>query len=77
MGEGARRGRPVSMLTVFERLALRTGNAGRVVIVGVTAELGGAVGIVGLREQALSMLGGFASALPSDKRLNNPAPRSF
>lgn len=64
------------MLTVAERLALRTGNAGKVVMVGETAELGGAVGLVGLREVVLSILGGFASALPSDRRLNNPAPRS-
>lgn len=77
MGEGARRGRPESMLTVAERLALRAGNAGKVVMVGETAEFGGAVGLVGLRERVLSMLGGFASALPSDRRLNNPAPRSF
>lgn len=73
MGEGARRGRPLSMLTVAERFALRTGNTGKVAVVGETAELGGAVGLVGLREP---MLGGFASALPSDRRLNNPAPRS-
>lgn len=73
MGEGARRGRPLSMLTVAERLALRTENAGNVVVVGVTAVFGGAVGLVGL---VLSALGGFASALPSERRLNNPAPRS-
>jgi hypothetical protein len=48
MGEGARRGRPLSMLTVAERLALRTGKAGKVAEVGETAELGGAVGLVGL-----------------------------
>jgi hypothetical protein len=59
MGEGARRGRPLSMLTVAERLALRTGNAGKVVVVGETAELGGAVGLVGLREVVLSILGGW------------------
>lgn len=76
MGEGARCRRPVSMLTVAERLALRTGNEGKVVVAGETAELGGAVGIVGLRELVLSKFGGFASALPSDRRLNNPAPRS-
>lgn len=74
MGEGARRGRPLSMLTVAERLALRTGKVGKVVEVGETAELGGAVGLVGL---VFSILGGFASALPSDRRLNNPAPRSL
>jgi hypothetical protein len=55
MGEGARRGRPLSMLTVAERLALRTENAGNVVVVGVTAVFGGAVGLVGL---VLSALGG-------------------
>jgi len=48
MGEGARRWRPVSMLTVAERFALRTENGGRVVAVGVTAELGGALGRGGL-----------------------------
>jgi hypothetical protein len=56
MGEGARRGRPLSMLTVAERLALRTGKAGKVVEVGETAELGGAVGLVGL---VFSILGGW------------------
>lgn len=77
MGEGARRGRPLSMLTVAERLALRTGKAGKVAEVGEAAELGGAVGLAGLREIVFSILGGFASALPSDRRLNNPAPRSL
>lgn len=76
MGEGARCRRPGSMLTVAERLALRTGNEGKVVVAGETAELGGVVGIVGLRLLVLSKFGGFASALPSDRRLNNPAPRS-
>jgi hypothetical protein len=48
MGEGARRWRPVSKLTVAERLALRAVNGGNVVVVGEIAELGGAAGRGGL-----------------------------